>query len=138
MDAAIVVAMIVAFKELTISLIDKFAGVTSKEKLRSFAEQHYETLKDVCSENCMRILKQMEAGQLRRSEELLKQVYPEWTHFGACEQKRLLCEFEYRLLFLALAGLIKGPTKEYRITDLGKTFVTLARQRKDYFSILCD
>jgi len=138
MDPVTVAAMIKAGSDIALTIFEKWSGQTGDQKTRAFVAQHYDLLRGLVSDNCMRILKRMEDGQNRSVGELLRVLYPSAEQLGTAENERLRSEFEYRLYFLTLAGLMIRPTREFYITEVGKYFVTQARERKDYFRVLFD
>lgn len=138
MDAAVVAAMITAGTKISTSLFEKWSGQSEDQKTRDFVEQHYNSLKGLLSDNCVRLLKRMEDGQNRTASDLITHLYPEQAKNFSAELERLQSEFEYRLFFMSLAGVIIRPTREYCITEVGKAFLNSARERKDYFKVLFD
>jgi hypothetical protein len=138
MDAAIVAGMITAGAKVGTWLFDKWPGQKIGDRTEKFISEHYDTLRGLSSDNCMRLLKRMEDGQNRSVEELFSHLYPDHESLNAKDRGRLRSEFEYRLFFMSLAGLLTRPTREFYITEAGKAFVTSARQRRDYFKVLFD
>ena len=133
MEPTVLAALIVAGSKLTVSVFERWSGHTSDSKTSDFVSKHYEPYRQLCSDNCMRLLKRMEDGQNHSFVDLLDLLYPKLDS----GQSDLLHEFEYRLGFLALAGLIvqQSVQRVAYISKAGKAFVTLARERGDYFTV---
>ena len=138
MEPMIVAAMISAGGKIVTSLFERWSGKTISQKTQDVLTQHYDTLKGLASDNCMRLMKRLEDGQNRSVDQLIIHLYPDYGGFSDAEKQRLRSEFEYRLFFLTLSGLVTRPTREYYITELGKAFVNEARSRRDYFNVLFD
>lgn len=86
----------------------------------------------------MLLLKRMEDGQNHSIDELLGHLYPEYPKARHAERRRLRAEFEYRLFFMWLLGLLTRPIRQVYITEAGKAFVSLARERGQYSKVLFD
>jgi len=138
MDATVIAAMISAGTNIGMSLFGKWSGRTDDQEARRYARKHYRVLRGLTSDNCMRLLKRMEDGQNHSVDELLAHLYPEYPTTLRAEQKRLRAEFEYRLFFMWLLGLLTRPIRQVYITEAGKAFVSLARERREYSKILFD
>jgi hypothetical protein len=137
MDATIVAAMISSGTQIATTLFDKWSGTTADTKIKAYADANYNTLRGLISDNCMRILKRLEDGQNRTRKQLRESLYPDLATSAAySDVERLDSEFEYRLFFLTIIGVITRPTREYYITEVGKAFVSRAREKKDYFEVL--
>ena len=138
MDPAVIAAMISAGTKVGMSLFDRWSGRTDDQKARAFVEKHFDAFRKLTSDNCMRLLKHMEDGQNRTVAELIVHLYPEFKKFPVEEREHLRSEFEYRLFFMSLAGLITRPTRVFYITEAGKAFVNEARKRWEYSKVLFD
>jgi hypothetical protein len=134
MEPTVLAALIAAGSKLTVSVFERWSGHTSDSKISPFVSEHYETYRQLCSDKCMRLLRRMEDGQYHSFVDLLGELYPK---LDSGQSDLLHHEFEYRLMFLALAGLIVQSEQKgaYYLTKAGKAFVTLARQRMDYFNV---
>jgi hypothetical protein len=135
MDAVVVSSMITAGAKIGTWLFDKWSGQPSDKEAQSFIDEHYDVLRGLTSDNCMRLLKRMEDGQNRSVDDLLAHLYP-GNALVSAEYGRLRSEFEYRLFFMSLAGLVIRPTREFYVTEVGKAFLNKARERRDYFKVL--
>ena len=138
MDAAVIAAMISAGTKVGMSLFEKWSGQTDDQKARRYARKHYDVLRGLTSDNCMLLLKRMEDGQNHSIDELLGHLYPEYPKARHAERRRLRAEFEYRLFFMWLLGLLTRPIRQVYITEAGKAFVSLARERGQYSKVLFD
>lgn len=138
MEPTSVAEMISAGSKIAGFLFDKWSGQKAESDVSAYVSEHYDTIRGLVSDNCMRLLKRLEDGQNRSAQELLPTVYSNFRDFEYEEIERLRSEFDYRLFFLALAGLITRPTREFYITTVGAEFVRQARERKDYFKALFD
>ena len=136
MDATVIAAMISAGTQVGVSLFDKWSGRTDDQKARKYAKKHYDVLRGLTSDNCMRLLKRLEDGQNHSIDELLAHLYGEYPEARHAEQKRLRAEFEYRLFFMWLLGLLTRPIRQVYITEAGKAFVSLARERREDSKVL--
>src|SRR5438067_1727454 len=110
MNPTVVAAMISSGTKIAVSIFEKWSGMSSNQKTREFLVEHYDTLRGLASDNCMRVLKRLEDGQNRSTEQLLKLLYPDFASFNEGERARLQSEFDYRIFFLALAGVVTRPT----------------------------
>lgn len=128
--------MITAGSTTATWLFDKWSPAPPDQKVRDFVSKHYDVLRGLISNSCMKILRRLENGQNHSESELIVEVYPEYETMSRVEYDRLREEFKYRLYFMDLTGVIVRPTSEYYITGLGRAFINLARERKDYYDVL--
>ncbi len=136
MEPAIVAAMISAGVKIGTWLFDKWTGQPSQRETIEYVTTHYNTLRALVTNNCMRILRRLEDGQNRSASALLEVLYPGLEQMGPEEAERLRSEFDYRLFFLALSGLITRPLREFYITPTGVEFVRQAREKRDFMEVL--
>lgn len=133
MDPAVTAALIGAAASIGTSIFEKWSGRKSvDEKTDRYVEEHYDEFRALLSDHCVRILKRMEDGQNHDSGELLRAIYPDPT----TDERKVGSEFEYRLRYMEIIGLITKPTSEYYITPIGMSFLRRARERRDYFRVL--
>jgi hypothetical protein len=70
MDATIVSAMIAAGTTIGTNIFEKWSGRT-EPKTQTFVDAHYNTLRGLVSDNCMKVLKRLEDGQNRSTGQLI-------------------------------------------------------------------
>jgi hypothetical protein len=136
MDSVVVAAMITAGTKIGQSLLEKWTGKNAEKNTVDHVSAYYDTLHGLMSDNCMRVLKRLEDGQNRSVVELMKVIYPSFEELHHEEQRRLQSEFDYRLFFMSLSGLIIRPTREFYITATGAEFIRQAREKHQYMTVL--
>jgi hypothetical protein len=139
MDATIVAAMISAGAKIAPWIYDKWSGAPrtpADEKIEGFVAENYDNLRALLTDHCVKVLKGMEDGQNHTLDELREYVYPNLNFQSYDDAGRFTKEFEYRLRYLQMVGVITQPTSEYYITKVGMTFLHTARIRRDYFRVL--
>jgi hypothetical protein len=138
-DPQIVAAMVSSIATLGTSVFEKWGRRPRAQidtRVEERVDEHYDTLRALLTDHCVRVLKRMEDGQNHAPIELLRTIYLEVKEMGYEDVRRLEHEFEYRLRFLEVLGVVTRPTSEYFITTLGMTFLQKARDRRDYFEVL--
>jgi pimeloyl-ACP methyl ester carboxylesterase len=114
-------------------------GIKSLDDIQKYYAQKpydYNKLQSVITPHSMQVIHTLEDGQPRHSREIWEKV------FGKEHQGREMEEFEYRLMYLAVNGLIERNSQDghaqqiYQITPLGKAFVDEARRRGHYRDML--
>jgi hypothetical protein len=139
MEASIIVAVVAAAGELLGKVLERFGGdrdPAAEVEVRQVAGDVYETLSQNLSGGCVRIMKMLESGTLRRLQQLREKFYPD-VELPADDLSKLDSEFRYRLEYLRQNGVVTLVAgSEYGITRLGLAFLGEARLRKDYYEEL--
>ena|SRR5215213_4641847 len=138
LDPQIIAAMVSGIATLGGSIFEKWSGRTTRtdERLDEKLEDHYDTLRALLTDHCVLILRKLEDGQNRETGQIVPFVYPTLTFDNYEERVRFEKEFDYRLRFMAMIGVVTRPTSEYYITPLGMSFLRKAREKRDYYGVL--
>jgi hypothetical protein len=131
MDAAVIAALIGAGAKLTPSIFNRAVNLLGGNK--EFSEgDYYEHLRPFISDHCYIALKVAEDGQNHMLQDFISAIYQDNTE-RLIGDPIFMQEFVYRVRFLiALQLLNTGSSGEFRITDAGRKFMSLARRRNDY------
>ena len=134
MEPTIIAALISAAASIGTSIFQKWSGSRTPLDLQTdkYVGQYYDEFRALLSDHCVRILKRMEDGQNHDAGELLGTIYTDQIN----DERKVNSEFEYRLRYMEILGLITKPTSEYYITPIGMSFLRKAREKRDYFRVL--
>jgi hypothetical protein len=134
MEPAVIAALITAAANIGKSIFEKWSGFKTPidKQTDDYMERHYDSFRALLSDHCVLLLKRMEDGQNHDTGELMNVVYPN----PISDELKFSREFEYRLRFMEVIGLITQPTSEYYITPVGVSFLRRAREKRDYFRVL--
>lgn len=136
MEPAIVAAMITTGAKVGTWLFDKWTGQKAGKEVEGYVNSHYDTIRALLTNNSVRLLRRLEDGQNHRPAELISVLYPAMGQLKREQKDQLQSEFDYRLFYLALGGLITRPTREYFITPVGVEFLRQAREKRDFMEAL--
>lgn len=115
---------------------DRTYGEDRKQnRIKKWLKRNYLKLSRHISVDCVKLLIVVEYGKKYKSKDYLKKIHPK-LKIRKKNLDILIREFEYRLNYLVLLGVLdKGP-EEYSITRLGRAFLSTARARYAYPSVL--
>jgi hypothetical protein len=138
MEPTIIAAIISAGVKLASTFIEKWSSTKTsdakQQKVDKWVKNNYEELKGSITGNCVKLLLAVEYGESFRVDDFRKILHPQLT----LNELEIVfdLEFQYRLEYLTLIGLLNKGMREYTISRLGASFLREARQRKDYIEIL--
>lgn len=138
MDPVVISSIINAVASVGKSLFEGWSKSSKKEdeKLDKIVKDNYEKLRIHMSDPCVRILRESEDRQNHDLRQLREAAYP-GTEFSSSKDELLFNkEFDYRLKYLQIAGVLSQAGTDYFITPLGMAFLREARIKKNYFDIL--
>lgn len=138
MEASIIAAVVSAAGTLLGKSIELFANrdPDSEAEVGGVIGKAYDPLKQNLSGGCVRIMKSLEGGSLRHTDQIRETFYPE-LDLPADAMRKLDREFQYRLEYLRQNGVLTSvPGGEFGITRLGVAFLSEARRRRDYYEEL--
>jgi hypothetical protein len=138
MDPTVIAAIITAIASLGTSFSERFVGGSRQvdEKIFQIVKEHYDELRQHLTDPCVQILKKAEDGQNHNLEVLREAVYPNQAFSSYQDERIFNSEFDYRLRYLQLVGVLAQVGGDYFITHTGMAFLRQAREKRDYFKIL--
>jgi hypothetical protein len=135
LDPTLAAALVTASGGIIANLVERLPWGGKKDPdegpARVTIGKVYDKLRVQLTDNCAKVLLALEDGENKAPGQLVGQIVPR-PH-----SKKLVADFEYRLRFLCLLGLLTPVGgSEYAITKLGKAFLASARDRKDYSAVV--
>jgi len=132
MDPIITSSLIGAATSLFKTLIQTWgkdkASDKTQAKVEKWADKRFEDFEQALTVNCVKILSFLEYSSGLRLPEARAKLHPELM-LPTNEMHLFDLEFEYRLEYLRLLGILNKGLREYRLTRLGAAFLAEARKR---------
>jgi hypothetical protein len=91
------------------------------------AKLTYDSLERVLTGGCVRALVVLSSQYNLAAEQVFDELYPALKQ--SADHSQLVHEFEYRLRFLSLLGVVNTVSSEFAITNLGLSFLREAQNK---------
>jgi hypothetical protein len=109
----------------------------TQQRIKEVTRDSYPNLGREIDDGCMKILLHLEDGRNCQPKLLVLEVHPRAEALSSSAADLLLDEFRYRLEFMQALGFLEGVRGGgYSISHLGKAFVRVSRDERDYPNIL--
>src|SRR6266511_3617426 len=131
-DPTVIAAIITGAANIGKSIFERWSGASKNvdKRLDQFVEGEYDKLRRYLTDPSVSILKKAEDGQNHVLRDLRNFAYPNLSFSSPQEESQYDKQFDYRLRFLQLVGVLTQAVGDYYITPIGMAFLREARKRK--------